>query len=81
MNKLLVLSFLGLLSACNPGYKPTNFSVMPEELKDCKFFVISDGEGLRVTVGRCPNSTTTVQESNKSRTTSVLIDGKEYIRK
>ena len=81
MNKLLILGLVSLLTACEAKYETKNFSVLPDDLKDCRFYEIANGQGTRVTVGRCPNSTTTVQESNKSRTTTVLIDGKEYIKK
>jgi hypothetical protein len=72
---------LALLTGCEPSATPRNFSVLPEELKDCKFFELNDSGGGRVTVGNCPNSTTTVQMGNKARTTTVLINGKEYIQK
>jgi len=80
--KMLCVAAVVLLAGCNePAATQLDYPVLPEELKDCKFFNLSRGAGTYITVGRCPNSTTTVQMSDKARTTTVLIDGKEYIRK
>lgn len=56
MNKYLIM--LILLVGCTPSHKQkTDFS-LPQELKDCKVFYISDGwQG--VTVVRCPKFETT----------------------
>ena len=75
--KLLAIPVIVLLTGCEPSATPKNFTVLPDELKDCKFFVLSNDHGSSITVGRCPNSTTTVQMNNKARTTSVIVDGKE----
>lgn len=81
--KMLCIAAMVFLVGCDQGPRATqmDYPVLPEELKDCKFFNLSRGAGTYITVGRCPNSTTTVQMSDKARTTTVLIDGKEYIRK
>ena len=69
------------LAGCNPSAQVKNFSVLPDELKDCKFFLLMDENGSSITVARCPNSTTTVRQSDKAGTTSVIVDGKEYVAK
>ena len=73
-----------LLTACNPGYedKTADYSVIPNELKDCKFYSVFDGMNS-ITVVRCPNSqtsTTWLQRSGKVTTshTAVVIDGVAY---
>jgi hypothetical protein len=66
------------LAACSPDARVKNYPVLPDELKDCKFFRLTDGDGASITVARCPNSTTAVRQSDKSGTTSVVIDGREY---
>jgi hypothetical protein len=76
--KYLFIIALVVLAGCTPSAKVKDYPVLPEELKDCKFFRITDGEGSNITVARCPNSTTTVRKNDKSGTTSVIIDGKEY---
>jgi len=78
----LVVATVALLTGCEPSAKVRTYPVLPDELKDCKFFYLNGGDGVgSITVGRCPNSTTTVQMNNKARTTTVVIDGKEYVTK
>lgn len=76
--KYLLIAALAVLAGCSPSAKVKSYPILPEELKDCKFFRLNDGEGGNITVARCPNSTTTVRQNDKSGTTSVIIDGKEY---
>ena len=79
--KLALVVLALMLAGCEPHAEVKNYPVVPEELKDCKFFYIVDGNGSSITVARCPNSSTTVQMGNKARTTSVIVDGKEYVAK
>ena len=82
MMKHLILVFgILALAGCGPSAETRDFPILPDALKDCKFFRLSDGGGSTITVARCPNSTTTTRQSDKAGTTSVIIDGKEYIRK
>lgn len=81
MNRIIILAALATLAGCQPYAEVRNFPVIPDELKDCKFFYLNDKVVSSITVARCPNSTTTVQMQNKARTTSVVIDGKEYTEK
>ena len=46
-----------MLAACSPSYERQDFPVLPEELKDCKFFRVSNGT-YTINVVRCPNSDT-----------------------
>lgn len=81
MKRIILLSVIALLVGCKPHAEVMNYPVVPEELKDCKFFYLVDENGSSITVARCPNSSTTVQMGNKARTKSVIIDGKEYTEK
>lgn len=55
-----------------------DYTVLPEELKDCKIFNISNGWGI-LTVVRCPNSSTsTIYSEGKTIKKVVVIDGVEY---
>lgn len=73
---------LSLLAGCENSYNTINFPVLPDELKDCKFFHVENSSGAHVCVVRCPNSTTsTTYTAGKMRTTSVVIDGVEYTQK
>lgn len=70
------------LAACSPGYEEKHYTVLPAELKDCKFYEVSNG-GSAIKVVRCPNSQTTTnwtQSTGKSTITrsAVVIDGAEY---
>ena len=79
VSKIMLALCVGvLLTGCKPSAEVKNYSVLPDELKDCKFFRLMDENGSTITVARCPNSTTTVRQSDKANTTSVIIDGKEY---
>lgn len=86
MKYFIVLLAL-ILCGCDPsGSEITHtYSVMPEGLKDCKIYTISNG-GREVTVVRCPNSSTSTQYTVRRGKTNasvytVVIDGVEYERK
>lgn len=67
-----------LLAGCSGSAKQRIFPVVPEELKDCKFYRLQDTDGSSITVARCGFPTTTVQSNGKSKNIAVLIDGVEY---
>jgi len=79
--KYIVMLLLVALSGCKPDAEERVYSVLPEELKDCRFFRLTDEFSTTITVARCPNSSTTVKVHNKQSTTSVVIDGVEYTKK
>lgn len=67
------VSILVLIAACSPSVKPTNpvgDLQLPVELKDCKFFRLSDGF-ISLNVARCPNSTTSVTTTGKHPVTTI----------
>ena len=73
--KILAIAAALLLSACSPQYRTLDFPLLPEELKDCKFFVVSNGTA-EMRVVRCPNSSTTTQYRQGKVTRSLTtIDG------
>ena len=80
MKYIVMLMMVGL-AGCTPQAEERIYSVLPEELKDCRFFRLSDENGSVITVARCPSSSTTVKMHNKQSTTSVVIDGMEYTKK
>lgn len=70
------------LTACAPSYEEKHYPVLPEELKDCKFYEVSNG-GSSIKIVRCPNSqvsTTWTQNAGKTSVTrsAVVIDGATY---
>lgn len=68
-----------VLSACSDSYNTMDFPVVPEELKDCKFFSVSNSSGSHLKVVRCPNSqTSTTYIEGKVTKTTVVIDGATY---
>lgn len=81
MKRVIFIISLLVLAGCKPDAEVKNYPVLPDALKDCQFFRLMDDIGSSITVARCPNSTTTVRQSDKAGTTSVIIDGKEYIQK
>jgi hypothetical protein len=82
MKQIVLFSMLALvLAGCSPSAEVKDYPVLPEALKDCKFFRLTDANGSAITVARCPNSTTTTRYEDKAHTTTVIIDGKEYAPK
>lgn len=81
MNKFVRISLAAaaiILAGCNPNYQPLSMPVLPDELKDCKFYWITNGD-ITMRVVRCPNSTTsTTYTSGKTTKTDVIIDGVTY---
>ena len=80
MKKLVLIVTLGvLLMGCEPSAKVVNY---PKAVgfEDCKFVYLSNGS-TSITVGRCPNSTTTTKTNEKYPKTTVIIDGDEYVKK
>ena len=81
MNKCVRISLAVaavVLAGCSPGYESLGMPVLPDELKDCKFYRVSNGE-ISMRVVRCPNSTTsTTYTSGKTTRTDVVIDGMTY---
>lgn len=78
MKKLLfIIPVLFLVAACDPGYSDLSakYSVLPEELKDCKIYRLQgDGTGS-MAVMRCPLSTTSVTYmEGKTQVTTATID-------
>lgn len=81
MKRLILIVIAIALCGCEPHAEQKTFSAMPPELNDCKVYSIYDGAQF-YTVFRCPNSTTTTsQMQGKTRTSVVVIDGKEYVEK
>jgi hypothetical protein len=70
------LFVLVAMIGCSPSARRKEYPILPVELKDCVFFRLMDEDGASITVARCPNSTTTVRQSDKPGTTAVVIDGK-----
>lgn len=69
------------LAACTPTAKEVLPPVLPEGLKDCKFYELFDG-GSYMKVVRCPSSSTsTTYRQGKTNKNTVLIDGVEYVSK
>jgi hypothetical protein len=78
--KYILLLLVLVLAGCGPAeYKEQHFSQMPPELKDCKTYYITEGNGGGITVMRCPEATTSVnKQEGKVKKTYVVIDGKAY---
>jgi hypothetical protein len=74
---LLSVSVVG----CSKGYTDysASYDVRPPELADCKIYNLSNGHGGSITVGRCPNSTTSVTYNvGKTTATTIVVDGVTY---
>jgi len=74
MNKFILLCVLLTITGCMPSASQLDFPVLPDGLKDCKFFYLRDGSGTNITVARCPNSTTTVVSNGKYKAESLVVE-------
>lgn len=71
-----------VLAGCTPSANEKVWPVLPEGLKDCKFYELMDSSGNTMKIARCPGSSTTMNyQMGKARATSVTIDGVEYVQK
>ena len=76
--KLACVALVGFTAlACTPTYKDksTSFSVMPEELKDCKIFYVLSSDGAGIYITKCPHADTTTSTTGKGKTYSSLTYG------
>ena len=76
MKRILLLSVVALLAACDPYVKQyTSQVTLPDDLKDCKFYTVKpERDGPTLNVVRCPLSETTVLPSQKSPTATATIE-------
>lgn len=84
MKKLVVSLIAMVLVGCSPpSSTEQHYGALPEEFKDCKIFRVSNENGTdRIILARCPNSTTsTTYSEGKSKATTVVVDGVEYVKK
>lgn len=80
--KYLIALTLVLLAGCTPSAEEKTWPILPDGLKDCKFYKLRDDSGNTITVVRCPASSTSVQyKVGKSTQTTVTVDGVEYTKK
>ena len=81
MRLLIALSII-LLAGCTPSAQEQTWPILPDGLKDCKFYKLTDDSANTITVVRCPMASTTTQyKVGKSTQTTVVIDGQEYTQK
>ena len=71
-----------VLAGCTPSAQEQTWPVLPEGLKDCKFYKLTDESANTIRVVRCPASSTSIEyQVGKSRQTTVIVDGVEYTKK
>ena len=74
MKKVYLILSAIMLFGCEPhANERTDLTVLPEGLKDCKFYWVSNGTG-GMNVARCPNSSTTTYTGGKTPHTTVTVD-------
>jgi len=80
--KYLIGLTLVLVAGCTPSASEKVWPVLPDGLKDCKFYELMDSSGNTMKIARCPASTTTMNyKMGKAQATTITIDGEEYTKK
>ena len=75
MKRILLLSVVALLAACDPYSKEIVPQVLPAELKDCKFYTVNiSNAGPILNIVRCPASDVSVLPSQKNPVATVTTD-------
>lgn len=76
MNKLLLtVALVLLIIGCSNTENTTSRYKLPNELKDCSFYRMSDNIGIILDVVRCPNSNTSATyRSGKTNITTTVIE-------
>jgi hypothetical protein len=70
------------LCSCSDSANKLNFPALPPELSDCVIYELLNTSGDHIKIARCPNSTTTsTYTSGKTSTSTIIVDGVEYIKK
>lgn len=72
MKKVLIALCLMALVGCESSAKQYKPEVLPDELADCKFYVIADG-GSYMRVVRCPNSNVSLSYKSGKTTKYVAV--------
>ena len=71
-----------LLASCEDSSKNVTSKYAPsEELSGCTITNLISTSARDITVVRCPISVTSAIQYDKARTTTVTVDGNEYVRK
>ena len=79
---LLTLILTTLIGGCSNSASEEYYPIKPPELKDCKIYRLNNDNGARITIARCPNSTTTTNyQSGKTTASVVVVDGVEYVER
>lgn len=75
MRRLIIIALALSVLGCEAGYKESTkrFS-MPPELSNCKIYDLTNGGGAKITVVRCPlSSTTTAYQDGKIRRSVTIL--------
>ena len=82
MKLLMAIIVVIMLTGCEPSYeeKTQNFTLLPDELKDCKFYGVRSNTCSNLNIVRFLNSSvSTTYKVGKTTATTVVIDGKRYV--
>lgn len=68
----LILLAIFALAGCEPRTVELHEFILPEGLKDCKIYHMTNGLSY-ITVTRCPNSSTSTQYQTGKTTSSTVV--------
>lgn len=79
MKRIIALAFVIMLTACErETVDIAHRYVIPPEFSECTFKSMRNDAGGSITAVRCPNSATAAIQSDKARTTTIVVDGVTY---
>lgn len=74
MNKAMIALAMLALAGCTPRVEEVSYP-MPEGLKDCQSYRLTNESGSQIVVIRCPNSNVTAKTGGKNSKTTVVAEG------
>lgn len=75
MKKIMLIVSVLLVAGCENSYESLSYPVLPEDLKDCKFYEVHSRGGSTLKIVRCPQSDVSMRYIEGKRTiTSMTVE-------
>lgn len=75
MKKIMLIVSVLLVAGCENSYESLSYPVLPEDLKDCKFYEVHSRGGSTLKIVRCPQSDVSVgYRQGKQDVTTMTVE-------